>query len=75
MMQRRLQSLLAELAALGKQRDAERARGLLAGAEQLLDRAAEPRRWAAFRSRYASLSEEVDPPAAAAAYRALDGRE
>ena len=71
--QRRLQSLLAELAALNVQRDAERARGLLAEGAQLLDRVAEPRRWAAFRSRYASLAEEVDPPAATAAYRdALD---
>jgi tetratricopeptide (TPR) repeat protein len=42
---------------------------LLAEGAQLLDRVAEPRRWAAFRSRYASLSEDLDPPAAAVAYR------
>ena len=66
---RRLQSLLAELAALDLERDAERGRELLAEAAQYLDRVAEPRRWAALRSRYAALSEEIDPAAAAAAYR------
>jgi CHAT domain-containing protein len=66
---RRLQSLLAELAALDLERDAERGRELLAEGAQYLDRMAEPRRWAALRNRYAALSEKIDPPAAAAAYR------
>ncbi len=70
---KRLNDLVAELATLDPERDVERLRALMDEGAALSDRSIEPLRWAAFRSKYASLSEAVDPAAAIAAYReALD---
>lgn len=65
----RLSALLAQLDSLDPVRDSEKVREMMAEGSVLVDRALEPRRWAAFRSRYASLSETVDPVAAIGAYR------
>ena len=65
----RLSALLAQLDSLDPVRDSGKVRELMAEGSVLVDRALEPRRWAAFRSRYASLSETVDPAAAMDAYK------
>lgn len=65
----RLGALVAQLGSLDPVRDSGKVRELMAEGSALVDRALEPRRWAAFRSRYASLSETVDPVAAIGAYR------
>lgn len=64
----RLAALVAELRSLDRTRDAPRMREILAAAAQLVDRHAEPKKWAAFRTMFAQLS-EADPAAAVAAYR------
>ncbi len=70
---KRLNDLVAELGTLDPDRDSVRLRALMAEGAALSDRSVEPLRWAAFRSKYALLSEAVDPAAAIAAYReALD---
>jgi CHAT domain-containing protein len=66
---KRLNDLVSELGTLDPERDAARLRALMAEGAALSDRSVEPLRWAAFRSKYALLSEPVDPAAAIAAYR------
>jgi hypothetical protein len=64
----RVDALIEEYSRLDRTRDAARMRGLLAEAAPLIDRQAKPKKWAAVRSLFAQLSEELDPAAAAAAY-------
>jgi CHAT domain-containing protein len=65
----RLNALLAQLEMLDPERDAARLRDLMVAGAELVDRTEEPRRWAAFRSRYAQLAERDAPAQAIAAYR------
>lgn len=64
---------LASLVAQYKQMDAaaepERAKAILVRAATLVDRAADPKKWAALRSLFGDLAMRDDPTAAIAAYR------
>lgn len=64
-----LTALISEYRSLDRTRDAPRIRDILRQAAQLVDRQAEPEKWAAFRSLYAQLFENDDPNEAIAAYR------
>ncbi len=64
----RFAALVAELQRLDPERDNARMREILAEAAGLVDRKAEPKKWAALRSRYAWCSETADPAAAVQAY-------
>ncbi len=65
----RLALLIAESRTLDRTRDAGRLRQIFAEAALLTDRAAQPQKWAAFRSLFAQLSENLDPSSALTAYR------
>jgi len=65
----RLAALVAESRSLDRVRDAARLREIFAESALLVDRKAQPKKWAAFRSMYAQLSGNIDPAAALAAYR------
>jgi CHAT domain-containing protein/tetratricopeptide (TPR) repeat protein len=67
--QTRLKSLLAEYETLDPECDSVRIRQLMEEGAGLIDREVQPKKWAAFRYKYAQVSEEVDPSAALAAYR------
>ena len=67
--QTRLKSLLAEYETLDPECNSVRIRELMEEGAGLINREAQPKKWAAFRYRYAQVSEEVDPSAALAAYR------
>jgi CHAT domain-containing protein len=64
----RLAELVAEYRGLDRARDAARLRDIFAEAATLVDRQAQPRKWAAFRGMYAQVSEAIDPASALAAY-------
>ena len=65
----KLAALIAESRGLDRVRDAARLREIFAAAAPLVDRQAQPKKWAAFRSMYAQVSQELDPASALAAYR------
>ncbi len=65
-----LNNLLSEYNTLDPERDASRIRELMDQGSGLIDPKDQPQKWAAFRFLYAQFSEEVDPQAALAAYRA-----
>ena len=65
----RLNSLMKEYDALDKSQHPKQAAELLQEAGSLVDRAAEPEKWAAFRCLYAQYSENTDPVGAIEAYR------
>lgn len=67
--QKRLKALLAEYNTLDPESDSVRIRKLMEEGVGLIDRKVQPKKWAAFRYRYAQVSEEVDPSAALRAYR------
>lgn len=64
-----LTALMAEYRRLDRAHDASRIREILRQAAPLVDRHAEPEKWAAMRSQYAQLSENDDSIEAVAAYR------
>jgi len=64
----RLSALIAEYRALDRSTDAAKMRPILAEAAQLVDRAAEPRKWAAFRSMFGNVADQEEPEAALAAF-------
>jgi tetratricopeptide (TPR) repeat protein len=64
----RLSALIAEYRALDRSTDAAKMRPILAEAAQLVDRAAEPKKWAAFRSMFGKVADEEEPEAALTAY-------
>ena len=65
----RLAALVAESRSIDRVRDATRLREIFAEAALLVDRKAQPKKWAAFRSMDAQVSENIDPAASPAAYR------
>ena len=65
----RLAALVAEYRRLDRVRDSARLREIFAEAAVLVDRQAQPKIWAAFRSMYAQVSSDLDPAAAVDAYR------
>ncbi len=65
----RLAALISEYRRLDRLRDALPRRQILTEAAQVVDRQAEPKKWAALRSMFAQMSESDNPEAAVAAYQ------
>ena len=65
----RLSGLIAESHTLDRARDQARLREIYSEAAMLVDRHAQPKKWAALRSMYAQLTEDADPAGAMCAYR------
>jgi len=65
----RLAALIVESRSLDRVRDSPRLREIFNEAGSLVDRKVQPKKWAAFRSMYAQLSENMDPAEALSAYR------
>lgn len=65
----RLALLIAEYRSLDRNRDQARLREIFLEAATLVDRAAQPKKWAAFRSMYAQMCEGSDPEEALHGYR------
>jgi len=65
----RYAALMAEFQGLDREHNASRAREILAEAADLVDQAAEPKKWAALRGLYGQFAEQADPRGAVAAYR------
>ena len=65
----RLALLIAEYQTLDRNRDQARLREIFLEAATLVDRAAQPKKWAAFRSMYAQMCEASDPEEALRGYR------
>ena len=65
----RLAAIYAEFKSLDPSQDLPRILDILAEAATLIDRNAEPKKWAAYRLMYAQRAQDVDPDAAIAAYR------
>ncbi len=65
----RLALLIAEYRTLDRNRDQARLREIFSEAAALVDRAAQPKKWAAFRSMYAQMCGDSDPEQALQGYR------
>ncbi len=65
----RLALLIAEYKTLDRNRDQARLREIFSEAAALVDRAAQPKKWAAFRSMYAQMCGDSDPEQALQGYR------
>src|ERR1035438_5458544 len=65
----RLAAIYAEFKSPDPSQDLPRILDILGEAATLIDRSAEPKKWAAYRLMYAQRAQDVDPDAAIAAYR------